>query len=63
MGNSENEKKDGIKKITIHEEKIAEDGLSARVKYTIEFGDGSTDKENAKLKKIDGKWFMVFGMN
>ncbi|MDV7185688.1 DUF4878 domain-containing protein [Lutibacter sp. TH_r2] len=63
MGNTENEKKDGVKKITIDEEKIAEDGLSARVKYTIEYGNGNTNKENAKLKKVDGKWFMVFSMN
>lgn len=63
MGYTENEKKDGLKKITIDEEKIAEDGLSARVNYTIEYGNGNTDKERAKLLKVNGKWFMVFAMN
>ncbi|UMB54286.1 DUF4878 domain-containing protein [Lutibacter sp. A64] len=50
--------KDGLKNIVIDNETIAEDGNSARVDYTVNFKNGDSEKENAKLIKIDGKWFI-----
>lgn len=50
--------KDGLKNIVIDEETIDDDGLNARVKYTVHYKNGDTKKENAKLIKIDGKWFI-----
>lgn len=50
--------KDGLKNIVIDNETITEDGNSARVDYTVNFKNGDSEKENAKLIKIDGKWFI-----
>lgn len=59
MGAKEDfDSKDGLKNIVIDEETIDEDGLNARVKYTVHFKNGDTDKEDAKLIKISGKWFI-----
>jgi len=58
MAQDQIEKKEGIKNITIEEEKIDEDGNWASVFYTIEYGNGDTDKEDGRLFKIDGKWFL-----
>jgi len=63
MGYKEYEKKGGIKTVIIDEEKIAEDGKSARVKFTINYGNDKTNRENAKLIKVDGKWLIIFAMN
>ncbi|WP_299523164.1 DUF4878 domain-containing protein [uncultured Lutibacter sp.] len=58
MAFEQHEKKDGIKNVEITEETIAEDGKSAKVKFTVHFNNGDTDNENADLLKIDGKWFI-----
>ncbi|MFI3261915.1 MAG: DUF4878 domain-containing protein [Rikenellaceae bacterium] len=52
------EKKGGIKSYTIGEETISEDGESAKVKVTFEYGDGTTDDEKTNLEKVDGKWYL-----
>ena len=49
---------DGIKNIEITEETIAEDGKSAKIKFTVHFNNGETDNENADLLNIDGKWLI-----
>ena len=58
MAFEQHEKKDGIKNVEITEETIAEDGKSAKVKFTVHFNNGDTDNDNADLLKIDGKWFI-----
>lgn len=63
MGYSEYEKKGGIKDIIIDEEKIAEDGKTASIKYTIMYGNDKSEKEDARVIKVDGKWRLYFGMN
>lgn len=50
--------KDGLKNIVIDEETIDEDGNGAKVVYTVNFKNGDSDKEDARLIKIDGKWFI-----
>ena len=60
MAYDENQKKDGVKNITIDNEEIMEDGNKAKVKYTITYGNGKTDTETAKLYKIDGDWYLSF---
>jgi hypothetical protein len=50
--------KDGLKNIVIDEETIEEDGQTAKVKYTVHFKNGETEKEDVQLIKIDGKWFI-----
>lgn len=58
MGYAEYEKVDGVKEVSITEEEIAEDGLTAKVRYTIVFGDGSEDNTKMTLHKIEGKWYL-----
>lgn len=55
------EKKDGLKSITIDEETISEDGTTAKVKFTMEYGNGKIKKDDGKLMKIDGNWMLIFG--
>jgi hypothetical protein len=50
------EKKEGLSEVKIMEEKIAEDGETARVKLEVIFGDGSKDHDTMRLKKVDGDW-------
>lgn len=56
MGSEEYKKNGGIDKITINEEKISEDGASAKVSFTIHFKDGKTDNEDVSLININGDW-------
>jgi len=55
-GQKEIEKKEGLKKIEIITEEIAEDGNEAEVKMKMINGDESEDEETIKLIKQDGKW-------
>lgn len=55
------EKKGGIKSYTIDETTMAEDGQSAVVKYTIFFGDGSSNDDTMKVALVDGKWMPEAG--
>ncbi|UMB61634.1 DUF4878 domain-containing protein [Lutibacter sp. A80] len=52
------ENKDGLKNIVIEKETIDEDGNGARVVYIVNFKNGDSEKEDARLIKIDGKWFI-----
>ncbi|MBI9041718.1 DUF4878 domain-containing protein [Lutibacter sp.] len=56
MGAQENEKKGGLDKITIEEEKISEDGNSAKVDFIIHYKNGDTDNEHVSLIKVNGNW-------
>lgn len=59
--NKEYMKKQGLKEIQIVEEKVAEDGLTARVKYKLLFQDGSASDDRATLRKVDGNWLIIIG--
>lgn len=50
------EKKGGIESYTIDETTMAEDGEHAVVKYTIHFGNGTSNDDTMKVSLIDGKW-------
>lgn len=55
------EKKNGIASYDIDEAVIAEDGQSAKVNYTLHFGDGSESKDDVKLILVEGKWMLDAG--
>lgn len=55
------EKKGGIESYTIDETNMAEDGQSAVVKYTIHFGNGTSNDDTMKVSLIDGKWMPEAG--
>ena len=55
-GQKEIEKKEGLQKIEIITEEVAEDGNEAEVKMKMIYGDESEDEETIKLMKQDGKW-------
>ena len=55
------EKKGGIASFDINETTVAEDGQTAKVNYTLHFGDGSESKDNVKLILVDGKWALDAG--
>lgn len=57
----QNNKKGGIASFEIKEAQVAEDGQSAKVLYTINYGDGSTKDDNEKLVLVDGKWMIDSG--
>ncbi|MCX6288045.1 MAG: DUF4878 domain-containing protein [Bacteroidetes bacterium] len=57
----EYEKKQGLKDIQILEEKISEDGLTATVKYKLQFNNGTDSDDKVNLKKVNGDWFIVIG--
>lgn len=59
--NKEYAKKQGLKEIQIVEEKVAEDGMTARVRYKLIFNDGSDSNDKANLKKVDGSWLIIIG--
>lgn len=63
MGAKEHEKEGGIDNVTIDEETISEDGKEATVDFTIHYKNGETDKDDADLINVDGKWYMVLNMN
>lgn len=50
--------KEGLKNIVIDNETIDEDGNGAKVEFTVNFKNGDSEKEDASLIKIDGKWFI-----
>ena len=57
----QNEKKQGIASWEIGEVKMAEDGQSAVVNYTIKYGDGTEQKDKQKTVLVDGKWMLDSG--
>lgn len=50
------ESQGGLESYKVSDEQIDEDGETATVKVELTYGNGKTDTENVKLKKIDGKW-------
>lgn len=55
------EKKGGITSFDIDEAEIAEDGQTAKVNYTLHFGNGTESKDKVKLILVDGKWMLDSG--
>lgn len=55
-GAKQMEKKGGIASYTLLSEEIAEDGQTAKVKYEITYGDGSTDTQKFNMVLVDGEW-------
>ena len=50
------DEKQGIVSYTLVSEEIAEDGKSAKVKYDITYGDGTTQTQIFELVLVDGVW-------
>lgn len=61
MASAEITKKEGIKSVDIIEEKIAEDGKTATVKWKITYGNGETDDSDGELIKVGNDWKLVVG--
>ena len=55
------EKKGGIASFDIAEAEVAEDGQSARVKYTLHYGNGTQKDDKHKVILVDGKWVLDSG--
>ena len=55
------EKKGGIDSFDLGEVEVAEDGQSAKVKYTLHFGNGTESNDDMKLVNVDGKWMLDAG--
>ncbi len=55
------EKNEGIAGFVVVSEEIAEDGLTAKVNYTLTYGNGKTKDEDIKLVKVDNKWMLDSG--
>lgn len=60
-GSAEVEKKQGIASYEVGEVVMAEDGQSAKVNYTITFGDGTTRTDKQSVVLVDGKWMIDGG--
>lgn len=58
MGSEEFEKKGGLDHVIINEEKISEEGNSAKVYFTIHFKNGDTDDDIMNLDKINNNWLI-----
>ena len=52
------DEKGGLKDIKIESEEISEDGMTAKVEVLLTYGDGTTEEQTSKYKKVDGKWKM-----
>ncbi len=50
------ESKDGVKSFEITGSEI--DGDKAQVSYTVEYGNGDTDKSNVNCVKEEGEWYL-----
>jgi hypothetical protein len=61
MALKEKESKQGLKDVEILEEKIAEHGKNATVRYKMIFNNGESDEESTKMVKVDGDWYFVIG--
>ena len=61
LATGELDKKQGVKSIDVLEEKIADDGKTATVKFKTTYGNGETNEETNEMVNVDGKWFIVIG--
>jgi hypothetical protein len=50
------DEKGGLKDVKIESEEIDDDGMTAKVNVLLTYGDGSTEEQSNKYKKVDGKW-------
>jgi hypothetical protein len=50
------EKKGALKGYTITGEEVAEDGMSAKVTYTLEFENDKQENQKVDLVNVDGDW-------
>ena len=57
----QNEKKQGIASYEIDEVVMAENEESAVVRYTIHYGDGTSQSDKQKVVKVNGKWLLDSG--
>lgn len=55
------ERKGGFLGVDITNVEMAEDGESAKVSYTMKYGDGSSEEKTSDLLKIDGTWKLDSG--
>lgn len=55
------EKKGGIASYEIGEVEMAENGESAKVNYTLTYGDGTSKPDKINLVLVDGKWMIDGG--
>lgn len=55
------EKKGGIAAYEVGEVQIAEDGKSAKVNYTLTYGDGSSKPDKINLVLVEDKWMIDGG--
>lgn len=60
-GKKELDKRQGIASFEIGEVELAEDGQKAKVKYTINFGDGTQKADDQTFVLVDGKWMIDSG--
>lgn len=61
LATGELDQKQGIKSIDILEEKVADDGKTATVKFKTTYGNGETNEETNDMVNIDGKWYITIG--
>lgn len=61
MAGAEYDTKQGVKSVDILEEKVADDGKTATVKFKTTYGNGETNEETSDLVNVDGKWFITIG--
>jgi Spy/CpxP family protein refolding chaperone len=55
------EKKGGIAAYEVGEVVVAENGESAKVNYTLTYGDGTSKQDKVNLVQVDGKWMIDGG--
>jgi len=58
---AELEKKGGLASYEIGDVKMAEDGKSAKVEYTLHYGNGTQKEDDEKVILVDGKWLIDSG--
>lgn len=59
QSNSVTEANGGMGSIELLEEKIAEDGQTARIHVKLTYKNGKTKEENFKLRQEDGNWKII----
>ncbi len=52
------ESKGGVAKVEVIEEEMSDDGMSCEIDVMITFKDGSTEKEDVDLDKVNGRWYV-----
>lgn len=55
------DKRGGLKGAEVTNVQMSEDGNSAKVDYTMKYGDGSAESKKADVVKVDGVWKLDTG--